>query len=664
VAQTPGTVTVEEISILGGTTAINNITSVAAFVGSSDRGPTTVDDNNFIVGVPTLVTNFDEFKTYFSYGSSASNADTWNNATDLKYAVKSFFDNGGGQAYIVRDIVATDAVKTSSSLRDQNASIVEGSVNWTFATATASSQLTVTAASGTPFTNVAAGTAIDFSGITAAGFTFLNDGDWVVKTSTNTVLTMVWTGAADVATATQASGITVAGAANSTTTALVVTAKDHGAWGNNTWIGIYPNSGSSLNFDLVVYYSLSATIYGDLNIDATNTKVVERWYNLSMNSDDTNYFAKVIDSKYVTVALGTTTATATTRLKLPVFTGTWSLSTSSANITAAGAGYDGKLNYNVQDFVKTAIKLGTTATANASAVTSGVNGTQNTDLDKQLARLDGVTGPLVFNFPNITTKTNVDKILAYAAGRKDAFAIIDCDNDTVTNVLTKVNSYSQANARYGAAYYPQVQVADAKYPGSPTAKVIPAGGAVSAVCVSTDIDRGVYKSPAGTKAIVADAVAVKGVSTSDYSKLNSNPVSINIIKNVPGSGFCVMGARTLSSTGIDRYVAVRRSLIYLGKKLSDLTAAYVFEPNSQLLWDAVTSTVNSFLYKFWTDGGFVGSTASQAFYVKCDSTNNTQNSINNGELNIEVGVALTRPAEFIIIKIGQTNTGTYISTVG
>ena len=662
-AQTPGSVTVEEISILGGTTAINNITSVAAFVGSSDRGPTTVDDNSTVVGVPTLVTSFEDFKTYFSYGSSASNADIWSNATDLKYAVKSFFDNGGGQADIIRDIVATNAAKASSSLRDQNASITQGSVNWTFATATASNQLTITAASGTPFANLASGTAIDFAGVTATGFTFLNTGDWVVSTNTNTVATLVWTGSTDVTTATQASGITVTGAINSTTTSLVVSAKDHGTWGNSLWVGIYPNSGSELLFDLVVYYSTAATTYGDLNIDAANSKVVERWFNLSMNSDDNNYFLKVINSNWITVTLGTTAASSTSRFRLPVFTGTWSTSTTSANITAAGSG-DGKLNYNVQNFTKTAIKVGTAATANASAVTSGSNGTQDSDLDKQLARLDGVSGPLVFNFPNITSKTNIDKILAYAAGRKDAFAVIDCANDTVTNVLATVNSYSQASAKYGAAYYPQIQVADAKYPGSPTPKTIPAGGAVSAAYVSTDVARGVYKSPAGTKSIVQDAIAVKGISTSDYSKLNNNPVSINIIKTVPGSGFCIMGARTLSSTSTERYVSTRRSLIYLGKQLSDLTAAYVFEPNTQLLWDAVTNTVNSFLYKFWTDGGLAGSTAQQAFYVKCDDTNNTANSINNGELNIEVGVALTRPAEFIIIKIGQTNTGASISTVG
>jgi phage tail sheath protein FI len=662
-AQTPGTVRVEEISNLNGVTTINNVTSVAAFVGSSDRGPTVVDDNSFIVGVPTLVTSFEDFKTYFSYGSTSSNTDIWSNATDLKYAVKSFFDNGGGQAYVVRDIVATDAAQTRSSLRDQNASLTQGSVNWTFATATASNQLTITAASGTPFANLASGTAIDFAGITATGFTFLNTGDWVVKTNTNTVTTLVWTGASDVATATQASGITVAGAANSATISLVVTAKDHGAWGNTIWVGVYPNSGSNLLFDLIVYYSTAATTYNDLNIDAANTKVVERWYNLSMNSDDTNYFAKIINSNWVTVTLGNTTATSTTRFRLPVFTGTWSLSTTSANISAAGSG-DGTLTYNVQDFTKTAIKLGTTVTANATAVVSGSNGTQNTDLDKQLARLDGVSGPLVFNFPNITTLTNVNKILAYAAGRSDAFAVIDSANDTVTNVLTTVNTYSQSNAKYGALYYPQISVGDSKYPGSSNTKTIPPGGAVVAIYVSTDVSRGVYKAPAGTNAVVKDAVSVKGISTSDYSKLNNNPVSINIIKQIPGAGFCVMGTRTLSSVSTDRYVPVRRSIIYLGKQLSDLTAQFVFEPNTQKLWDSVNSAVNGFLYKFWTDGGLAGSTAQQAFYVKCNSTNNTSNSINNGELNIEVGVALTRPAEFIIIKIGQTNSGAYISTVG
>ena len=116
---TPGTVSVEEISTSAKAVVVSNAASVAAFIGSSDRGPTEVDSNNFVVGKPQLVTNMADFKQYFSYGASVTDADFWSNATDLKYAVNSFFKNGGGQAYVIQDIVATDATKAASTLRDR-----------------------------------------------------------------------------------------------------------------------------------------------------------------------------------------------------------------------------------------------------------------------------------------------------------------------------------------------------------------------------------------------------------------------------------------------------------------------------------------------------------------------------------------------------------------
>jgi phage tail sheath protein FI len=123
-----------------------------------------------------------------------------------------------------------------------------------------------------------------------------------------------------------------------------------------------------------------------------------------------------------------------------------------------------------------------------------------------------------------------------------------------------------------------------------------------------------------------------------------------------------MGAKTLKPGYVDKYIPVRRTLIYLSKSLSDLTKFAVFEPNDSRLWRQITNTCASFLTQFWGQGGLAGSSPDVAFFVKCDATTNSQTSIDNGEVNIEIGVALQRPAEFVIIKIGQYDGGTTVTT--
>jgi hypothetical protein len=95
--------------------------------------------------------------------------------------------------------------------------------------------------------------------------------------------------------------------------------------------------------------------------------------------------------------------------------------------------------------------------------------------------------------------------------------------------------------------------------------------------------------------------------------------------------------------------------------LTDLTTFAVFEPNDAVLWRTINSTVSTFLTDFWSQGGLRGATPAEAFFVKCDSDTNPLIKIENGEVNIEVGVALQRPAEFVIIKIGQYDGGTTVS---
>jgi phage tail sheath protein FI len=295
--------------------------------------------------------------------------------------------------------------------------------------------------------------------------------------------------------------------------------------------------------------------------------------------------------------------------------------------------------------------------------TTGSNGTSAADLTSDtLPRLDAITSPLVFNYPKKYLSTDVNKLLTYAAGRGNAFVVVDptaTATDSVATVLSNMSGY-KVNANFGAAYYPYIRITD---PASATngSKDIPASGSVMAVYVNTDTSRGVFKAPAGINAQISNAKSAYSLTNDEFTLVNNNPVNLNIIRPISGN-FCIMGARTLNSTTSDKFIPVRRSLNYLGTTLKDATQFAVFEPNDSQLWSKVTSVVNGILYNFWRAGGLAGTTQGQAYYVKCDSDNNTSASIAAGELRIEVGVALQQPAEFVIIRIGQINGGATVTT--
>jgi phage tail sheath protein FI len=109
------------------------------------------------------------------------------------------------------------------------------------------------------------------------------------------------------------------------------------------------------------------------------------------------------------------------------------------------------------------------------------------------------------------------------------------------------------------------------------------------------------------------------------------------------------------------YVPVRRSLIYLEKALVELSEFAIFEPNDTVLYRRISAILNGFLTNFWSQGGLRGDSTEQAFFVLCDSTNNTLATVEAGQVNIQVGVALQRPAEFVVINIGQFDGGATVT---
>jgi phage tail sheath protein FI len=635
-----------------------------------------------VLATPTLVSSWTEFVTAFGYGTSIDPfkaAGTSTTANDLKYAVKTFFLNGGSQAYISR-VVNTNAVKASVSFRDSNASITS-TAGWTITGDAANNALTIAtvATTGSPFSGIVPGTTLAISGVTATDYsttistttTNLNGKSWVVSNvdTTGRSFSILWKNDGNVALATQASGITLAGAFQSTTPTLTITAKDHGTWGNDLWTAITPNSAEGF-FDLTVYFSLTASTSSAL----TDSDRVERFSQLSMSSTSPRYVLNNVQSNWITVSDNGSAATG--NADIPAFTGYWSTATTSNNTNPV----DGSFQWNNANFsntvtstsggtsVLTAVPLGVTASSQVTTLgVAGADGSTAPNLATQiLPAFDSINTPLTLNYPAKTDTTSVNAMLSYAANRGNAFVIIDAANTSVANVLSTttdvgIGSYT-ISRNYGAVYYPNIVVPD--YASSTGAtKSIPAGGAVAAVYVSTDQSRGVFKAPAGTGAIITPAVSITSLTNDEFNAISGyGNANLNVIRFVPGAGICVMGARTLTSTASDIYVPVRRSLNYLNYALKSVTEFAVFEPNDNNLWRRITGVVEGLLYDFWREGGLVGTNPTEAFYVKCDSTVNTPASISAGELRIEVGVALQRPAEFVVIKLGQTSGGTTITT--
>jgi phage tail sheath protein FI len=181
-------------------------------------------------------------------------------------------------------------------------------------------------------------------------------------------------------------------------------------------------------------------------------------------------------------------------------------------------------------------------------------------------------------------------------------------------------------------------------------------GAVAGVMARTDSDRGVWKAPAGLEARLFGVPALS-VPLNDADTGQLNPLGINCLRAMPAAGRVVWGARTLE--GSDRlasewkYIPVRRTALFLEESLYRGTQWVVFEPNDEPLWAQIRLNIGAFMQSLFRQGAFQGKTPRDAYFVKCDSETTTQTDIDHGIVNILVGFAPLKPAEFVVIKIQQ-----------
>ena len=177
---------------------------------------------------------------------------------------------------------------------------------------------------------------------------------------------------------------------------------------------------------------------------------------------------------------------------------------------------------------------------------------------------------------------------------------------------------------------------------------------MAGIWARSDGERAVHKAPANE--VVRGVLSLETTITKgEHDQLN--PVGINCIRTFPGRGIRVWGARTLSSDPAWRYLNVRRLFNYVEESIFEGTQWVVFEPNDMALWERVKRTINAFLVRVWRDGALFGATPGEAFFVKCDGENNTAETIDAGQLIVDIGIAPVKPAEFVIFRIAQFSGG-------
>jgi phage tail sheath protein FI len=245
--------------------------------------------------------------------------------------------------------------------------------------------------------------------------------------------------------------------------------------------------------------------------------------------------------------------------------------------------------------------------------------------------------------------------VAYARKRR-AFVLLDMPStdDTLPEAKTWITAASTPHDENAAAYFPRIKLADPLRDNRITS--FSNVGAIAGLFARTDAERGVWKAPAGT---AARLVGVQGL---DYTLTDAengaiNPLGLNAIRTFPVYGNIAWGART--TVGADaqasewKYVPIRRLALFLEESLYRGTQWVVFEPNDEPLWAQIRLNIGAFLNGLFRQGAFQGKTPKEAYFVKCDRETTTQADINLGIVNILVGFAPLKPAEFVVIKIQQ-----------
>jgi Bacteriophage tail sheath protein len=412
-----------------------------------------------------------------------------------------------------------------------------------------------------------------------------------------------------------------AAAAAATVDGVTVTANSPGVWGNG--YAVVTKRRPAPHAD-----RFQAKI---VRLNPDNTGVpVEVFENLSIGSTDARNITNVLKNESAlvgaTVAGGTTNPPADTTI-------------GSDGVIPAGNRLTGGAD-------------GTVLNPNESAFETAVQPASGTGGVFHLDRID------LFNLlcvPGETTAAVLSNLQGFCRDRR-AFLIADCaSNASLTSLQNGPDgSITGDDALNAAFYFPWVLAPDPLQENRP--REFPPCGFVAGTYARTDSSRGVWKAPAGTDASLTGVLGAKIVLTNDENGV-LNPQAVNCIRTLPVYGTVVWGARTLQGNDARgsewKYIPVRRTALFIEETLYRATQWVVFEPNDEPLWAQIRLNVGAFMQNLFRQGAFQGKTPQEAYFVKCDKETTTQNDINLGIVNIIVGFAPLKPAEFVIIKIQQ-----------
>lgn len=568
-------------------------TSVTAFVGFTPRGP---------IETPVTLTSFADFERSFSGLSSDS---------VLSYAVQHFFLNGGSLGIVVR--LASGAVPATGAIP-----------------AGGSPALKVTADNPDDFGNTLR-VAIDYNTPTAGNFNLqVFDLTGAVRESF-TNLSMASTDPNFVET------IVTAGSALISVKAEGTTAPDPSGTVSGKFADPLPDLAQQITVAIGGTTSSAFTVYDSQHDGAAPTTMGQLAVLLErkIRQQGTAFGAvrvtpvartlQVVAGPDDTVQFGGAGAT-TLGLAATTHPGAYPLKNGSSGSAPTG-----------QDFIGSA------------------------DAKTGLNALRDVTDVNLLCLPDIAGASYDEgrvEILAAADALcqdKRMFLLVDSPARwaTLDYARASLSDLDSVRSDHSALYFPQIEMTD---PLTGVLRSFPPCGAVAGTMARTDGDRGVWKAPAGTAAGLSGVQALT-VPLTDLENGLLNPLGVNCLRTFPIIGPVIWGARTLQGADVLtsqwKYVPVRRTALMIEESLYRGTKWVVFEPNDERLWAQIRLNIGAFMQTLFKQGAFQGTSARDAYFVKCDASTTTQDDINQGIVNIVVGFAPLKPAEFVIIQIQQ-----------
>lgn len=404
---------------------------------------------------------------------------------------------------------------------------------------------------------------------------------------------------------------------------VTVRASSPGAWANDTVSVILAPStdGDTKRFRIIVLHQ---------PLGAPALRIVENWDRLSIDKADENYVLTV--------------------LKRSLFI-TWG---SGAPVAMPGP-------LDAPNPHATEAELLTLATrTRLGGGSGGLTDLPAAQYPKLLQRLDAVTDASLLVLPG-KTGDHVNVALAYVESRplRDLFYIVDLPRQSATDVTTAAQATRTffqekltAKSDLAAVYWPWVEMPDPVGAGPDASLFVAPSGHIAGLYARTDARRGVWKAPAGVEATLLGVRSLE-FKVLDVHQDDLNPLGINALRLVPGAGVVAWGARTMRPGSEWRYVSVRRTAIFLRKSIYEGIQWVVFEPNDEPLWASLRINVEAFMEQQFRQGAFAGRSSREAYFVKCDAETTTEADKAAGIVNLWVGFAPLRPAEFVVVKLSQ-----------